>query len=112
MIDIPGRERDLARLIAACTAARRGGAGRTIFVAGQESSGRSALLRSLAKHVGSSRPRTVVIAGEFAGGRYEAWDCDPAADARVVAALKRMGSTGEWISGLLSDHTTTPSPTA
>jgi hypothetical protein len=39
----------------------------------------------------------------FVDGSYVADDEDLAAGARVAAALKRLGDTGEWIAGMLGN---------
>ena len=69
--DVPGRDGDLAALIAAYEAIARGsGGGRTVFVSGDAGSGRTELLRMLAAAARRADPPATVLAGGFHDGRF------------------------------------------
>jgi tetratricopeptide (TPR) repeat protein len=100
---LPGRERDLDWVLTTYTTMLDGRGGRTIFVTGDDGSGRSALLRDLSHAFERAKPRPRVLAGGFQDGRYVAWDEDPGTTAKTLHALKQLGSTGGQIATDLSD---------
>lgn len=72
--DVPGRDVDLVRLIDTYAAIAHGaGGGQTVFVAGDEGSGRTALLRALPAELERVDPKPIVLAGSFRDGRFVAW---------------------------------------
>jgi tetratricopeptide (TPR) repeat protein len=92
--EVPGRDGDLARLVALYERMVAEGRGQVVFVAGDEGSGRSALLHCLAGELSGRTPRATVLAGGFQDAAYVAWDQDTLAP-RVVALLDRALSIGE-----------------
>ena len=87
----------LGELYAAMVAS---GHGRTVFVAGDDETGRSALLRSCAGAVERARPRPVVIGGWFENGVYVPWERDVEAASGAVAKLERALSVSEAVVSL------------
>lgn len=95
-LDLPGRAADLEALLAAQAAiAGEHRAGETMFVAGAEGSGRTALLCAFRAELERVRPRPVVLAGGFEDGRYVPWDPDEPPESRVMRALEGIVSLAE-----------------
>jgi AAA ATPase domain len=94
--DVPGRDRDLVGLIDAYVAiAQGGGGGQTVFVAGDEGSGRTALLRALATELERINPQPVVLAGAFRDGRFVAWSEEEVPVATAVDVVKNVVELAE-----------------
>jgi hypothetical protein len=97
--DLPGRDRDLAWLVALYQTVVAEGRGQIVFVVADEGGGRSALLRALPAVMARSEPRPAVLAGAFDAGSYVAWDSDPPS-ARVLSVMKRQVAVGEPVASL------------
>jgi energy-coupling factor transporter ATP-binding protein EcfA2 len=91
--EVPGLDGDLARLVALYERMVAEGRGQVVFVAGDEGSGRSALLRCLAGELAGRKPRATVLAGGFQDAAYIAWDQDTLAP-KVTVLLDRALSIG------------------
>ena len=89
--DVPGRDGDLAALIAAYEAIARGaGGGRTVFLSGDAGSGRTELLRMLAAAARRADPPATVLAGGFHDGRFVGWDEDGPPAAKVMRVVENV----------------------
>jgi tetratricopeptide (TPR) repeat protein len=97
--DLPGRDRDVAWLVAQYRTVVAEGHGQLVFVAGDEGSGRSELLRALPAAMAHGEPRPAALAGAFDAGSYVAWDSEPAT-ARVLSVMKRVIAVGEPVASL------------
>jgi AAA ATPase domain len=94
-LDLPGLERDLRSLVAIYTdMLGDGGGGRTVFVAGDDGSGRTALLKSFASELASVKPKPVVLGGGFEDGRYVPWE-DSRPESQIMPALEAVVSLAE-----------------
>ncbi len=94
--DVPGRDGDLAALIAAYEALARGsGGGRTVFVSGDAGSGRTDLLRMLAVAARRADPPATVLAGGFHDERFVAWGEDGPPAAKVMRVVESVVSLAE-----------------
>jgi tetratricopeptide (TPR) repeat protein len=92
--EVPGLDGDLARLVARYERVATEGRGEVVFVAGDDGSGRSALLHSLAGELAGLKPCATVLAGGFQDAAYVAWDQDTVAP-KAMALLDRALSIGE-----------------
>jgi tetratricopeptide (TPR) repeat protein len=92
--EVPGIDGDLARLVALYERMVVEDRGQVVFVAGDEGSGRSALLHWLTDELARVEPRATVLAGGFQDARYVAWDEQTLAP-RVSALVDRTISIGE-----------------
>jgi len=94
--DVPGRDDDLAALLAAYEAIARGsGGGRTVFVSGDAGSGRTELLRMLDAAARRADPPATVLAGGFRDGRFVGWDEDGPQAAKVMRVVESVVSLAE-----------------
>ena len=90
-IDLPGGERDLARLTAAyARVARPGAGGQALYVTGSPGSGRTALLRALAADLAGRDDAPTLIAGAFENGRFVSWDDSGPPPERVTAVVEKV----------------------
>lgn len=95
-IDLPGGERDLARLTAAyARVARPGATGQTLYVTGSPGGGRTALLRAFAEGLAGPDDAPTLIAGAFENGRFVSWDDSGPPPARVTAVVEKVVSLPE-----------------
>jgi tetratricopeptide (TPR) repeat protein len=97
--ELPGLDRELSRLIALYERMVVEGRGQVVFVAGDDGSGRNALVRYLAAELSRSRSRAMVLAGGFQDATYVAWD-QAKPSPRVKVLLDRALSAGESAAGL------------
>jgi tetratricopeptide (TPR) repeat protein len=97
--DLPGRDRDLAWLLAQQRKTASEGKGQIVFVVGDEGSGRRPLLHALTAELGRARHGPAVVAGAFEEGGYVPWD-DPSGSTRAAGTLKQAFSVGESIASL------------
>jgi len=80
------------------------GRGRTVFLAGDDASGRDDLLRQWAENLGAARPKPLVLGGSFDGEDYRPWAADRASASATKQALDaalRAVKTGLSLGGLL-----------
>ncbi|MGI8429985.1 MAG: AAA family ATPase [Solirubrobacteraceae bacterium] len=96
-LDFPGRARRVAEFAGAYRERLGSGGGGTVFVVGEDGSGRSELLGALAGELGGVTPRPVVLRGGFREGHYVAEDDDPGRGERFLRAVGRAGAEGERI---------------
>jgi tetratricopeptide (TPR) repeat protein len=94
------RARDGDLLTAAYASMLATGSGRTVFVAGDSSAGRRALLRGWAAGLEHARPRPTVIGGAFEAGVYVPWERDRGAAAKAISTLEGLVSIGKSVSSL------------
>lgn len=76
------------------------GSGRTVFVVGDSSAGRRALLRGWTAGLSDARPRPVVVGGAFQDGVYVPWERDRAAASTAISKLDRLVSAGTSVASL------------
>ena len=89
-IDLPGRDRDLARLTAAYERVARTGAGQTLYVTGAPGSGRTALLRAFAADLTRRDEPPTLLTGAFENGRFVSWDDTGPPPERVTAVVEKV----------------------
>jgi AAA domain-containing protein len=73
------------------------GSGLTVFVAGDEGSGRTELLHALENELEKQRPRPMVLAGGFQDGRYVPRAQDAPPGSKVMSVLEQIVSLAEPI---------------
>ncbi|MDP1850055.1 MAG: tetratricopeptide repeat protein [Solirubrobacteraceae bacterium] len=95
MIDVPGREDDLARLTAGYARVARGAGGQTLYVTGAPGSGRTALLRAFAGELARRDDPPTLITGAFENGRFVSWDDSGPPPERVTAVVEKVVSLPE-----------------
>ena len=95
-IDLPGGDRELARLTAAyARVARPGATGHTLYVSGSPGGGRTALLRAFADDLARLDEPPTLIGGAFENGRFVAWDDSGPPSERVTAVVEKVVSLPE-----------------
>jgi tetratricopeptide (TPR) repeat protein len=99
--ELPGLDGELARLVALYERMVVEGRGQVVFVAGDDGSGRSALMHCLAGELSGLKPRATVLAGGFHDGAYVAWD-QGRLSPRVTTLLDRALAVGESAAGVAS----------
>lgn len=86
-VDVPGRDEDLAWLLERCRALADTRHGEIVFIAGEEGSGRRALLTALA-----SRAPIRTLSGAFRDGAYEPELRDSQMESRVAAVVEDLAA--------------------
>lgn len=88
----PLRSSDISRALAAYESVAHSRRGETIFLAGGQESGRTALLADLGQALQRLKPPPIVVAGSCTTGRYEPWDNarERAGSRKALTLLKRV----------------------